>query len=53
MNEDFQLKLLEEFKRLYSREYNSLPLYAHERTKPGYYVYNPASGPSTKRSTTA
>jgi len=34
-------------------EDNSLPLYAHERTKPGYYVYNPASGPSTKRSTTA
>jgi predicted O-methyltransferase YrrM len=45
MNEDFQLKLLEEFKRLYGREYNSLPLYAHERTKLGYYVYNPSFGP--------
>jgi hypothetical protein len=45
MNEDFQLKLLEDFKRLYSREYNSLPLYAHERSGLSYYVWNPYFGP--------
>jgi hypothetical protein len=40
MNEGFQLKLLEEFKRLYGREYNS-----HERTSPATTSTTPASGP--------
>jgi len=40
MNEEFQLKLLEEFKKRYGEEFNSLPLYEHERSRLGYYIYN-------------
>jgi len=42
INEDFQLRLLEEFEKLYREEYNSLPLYKHESS--GYYIHNPNFG---------
>ena len=40
INEEFQLKLLEEFQKRYSKEYNSLPLYEDSKTR--YYIYNGA-----------
>ncbi len=41
INEEFQLKLLEEFKR-YSKEFNSLPLYGESKNR--YYIYNSSFG---------
>jgi hypothetical protein len=38
MNEEFQLKLLEEFQERYSKEFNSLPLYQGSKTC--FYIYN-------------